>query len=103
VEQNYQTIDAAVTAMAVPEAVSVALAEVVADVREGLLAMAVGAGLQVMAAMMAADVTAVCGPKGKHNPDRKACAARRREGVGCSRWPAGAGRAAADARGRRCR
>jgi hypothetical protein len=33
VEQNYQTIDAAVTAMAVPEAVSVALGEIVADKR----------------------------------------------------------------------
>jgi putative transposase len=32
----------------------------------------VGAGLQVMAALMEADVTAVCGPKGKHNPDRTA-------------------------------
>ena len=71
-KQNYQTIDAAATALAVPEAVSVALGEVVADVREGLLAMAVGAGLQVMAAMMAEDVTAVCGPKGKHDPARAA-------------------------------
>jgi transposase-like protein len=72
VKQNYQTIDAAVTAMAVPEAVTVALGEIVADVREGLLAMAVGTGLQVMAAMMDADVTAACGPKGRHDPDRTA-------------------------------
>ena len=71
-KQNYQTIDVAVTALAVPDAVSVALGEVVADVREGLLAMAVGTGLQVMAAMMDADVTAVCGPKGKHDPARSA-------------------------------
>jgi transposase-like protein len=40
--------------------------------REGLLALAVGAGLQVMAQLMDADVTAVCGPKGKHDPDRAA-------------------------------
>jgi putative transposase len=72
VKQNYQMIDAAATALAVPEAVSVALGELVADVREGLLAMAVGTGLQVMAAMMDADVTAVCGPKGKHDPVRAA-------------------------------
>jgi transposase-like protein len=72
VKQNYQTIDVAVRALAVPDAVSVALGEVVADVREGLLAMAVGTGLQVMAAMMDADVTAVCGPKGKHDPARSA-------------------------------
>jgi putative transposase len=72
VKQNYQTIDAAATAMGVPESVGVALGEVVADVREGLLAMAVGTGLQVMTAMMDADVSAVCGPRGKHDPGRAA-------------------------------
>jgi putative transposase len=56
----------------VPDVVSVAMSEIAADVREGLLAIAVGAGLQVMAAMMAADVVAVCGPKGRHDPDRTA-------------------------------
>jgi len=58
--------------VSVPDVVSVAMSEIAADVREGLLALAVGAGLQVMAAMMAADVEAVCGPKGKHDPDRTA-------------------------------
>jgi hypothetical protein len=70
VKQNYQTIDAAVQALAMPESVSVAIGEIVADVREGLLAMAVGTGLQVLVAMMDADVAAVCGPKGKHDPNR---------------------------------
>ena len=56
----------------VPEVVSVAMREIAADLREGLLAMAVGAGLQVMAAMMAADVDALCGPRGRHDPDRTA-------------------------------
>ena len=56
----------------VPDVVSVAMNEIAADVREGLLAIAVGAGLQVMAAMMAADVDAVCGPRGKHDRDRTA-------------------------------
>jgi len=37
-------------------------------VQEGLLAMAVGTGLQVMAAMMSADLEAACGPRGKHDP-----------------------------------
>ncbi|MEP6648606.1 MAG: IS256 family transposase, partial [Lapillicoccus sp.] len=46
-----------------PEAVSVAMAELAGDVREGLLAMAVGTGLQVMAAMMNCDVEAVCRPR----------------------------------------
>ena len=72
VKQNYQTSDAAVKALAMPESVSVAIGEVVADVGEGLLAMAVGAGLQVMVAMMDAEVAAVCGPKGKHDPHRTA-------------------------------
>jgi putative transposase len=70
VKQNYQMIDAAVQALAMPESVSVAIGEIVADVREGLLAMAVGTGLQVLVAMMDADVAAVCGPKGKHDPNR---------------------------------
>jgi hypothetical protein len=56
----------------VPDVVSVAMDQIAADVREGLLAIAVGAGLQVMAAMMAADADGVCGPRGKHDPDRSA-------------------------------
>ncbi len=51
--------------LAVPEQVNVVMAEVAADMREGLLALAVGTGLQVMTALMAADVTALAGPKGK--------------------------------------
>jgi putative transposase len=64
----------AVSAMTpvLPEAVSVAMAELAADVQEGLLAMAVGAGLQVMVAMMNADVEAVCGPKGRRDQERAA-------------------------------
>src|SRR4051794_5270019 len=45
--------------------------EIAADLREGLLALAVGAGLQVMQQLMEADVTAVCG-RGQHDPDRTA-------------------------------
>ncbi len=56
----------------VPEQVSVALDELTGELREGLLALAVGTGLQVMAAMMESDVTAVCGPKGRHDPERGA-------------------------------
>jgi len=57
-------------AMVVPEQVAVALNEIVADVGEGLLALAVGAGLQVMAAMFADNVAQLCGAKGKHDPAR---------------------------------
>jgi putative transposase len=58
------------TEPAVPEQVSVALAELAEEVQEGLLALAVGTGLQVMTVMMEADVTAACGPKGRHDPER---------------------------------
>lgn len=57
---------------AVPERVSVAMAEIAGSMREGLLALAVGTGLQVMQTLMEADVTALAGPKGKHDPDRTA-------------------------------
>jgi putative transposase len=50
----------------------VAVAEIAENMREGLLAPAVGAGLQVMAALMEADVSALAGPKGKHNVARTA-------------------------------
>src|SRR3954468_15917443 len=56
----------------VPERVSVAMAEIVDSMREGLLALAVGTGLQVMQALMEADVTTLAGPKGRHDPGRTA-------------------------------
>ena len=56
--------------LAVPDAVTIAMGEIAEDMREGLLALAVGAGLQVMASLMEADVTKVCGPRSKHNPHR---------------------------------
>ncbi len=59
-----------VAAMVVPEQVNVALNEIAADVGEGLLALAVGAGLQVMAAMFTDNVAQLCGTKGKHDPER---------------------------------
>jgi putative transposase len=58
--------------VSVPEHVNVVMAEVAADLREGLLALAVGAGLQVMTALMEADVTALAGPRGKHDAGRVA-------------------------------
>ena len=70
--KRYQTTSCDANALAVPGRVSVAMAEIAADMREGLLALAVGAGLQVMEQLMDADVTAACGPRGKHDPDRAA-------------------------------
>jgi putative transposase len=61
-----------VDASALPERVSVAMGEIAENMHEGLLALAVGAGLQVMAALMEADVTALAGPKGKHDATRTA-------------------------------
>jgi putative transposase len=56
--------------VAVPEQVIVSMAEIAGAAREGLLALAVGTGLQVMAAMFDEDVTRLCGPDGRHNADR---------------------------------
>jgi putative transposase len=56
--------------IAVPEQVVVSMAEIAESVKEGLLALAVGTGLQVMTAMFAGDAERVCGPDGKHNPER---------------------------------
>ena len=58
--------------LAVPDEVTVAMGEIADDMREGLLALAVGAGLQVMGSLMAADVAKACGPRGKHDPERTA-------------------------------
>ena len=52
---------------AISERVSVAMSEIAENMHEGLLALAVGAGLQVMQALMEADVSTLAGPKGKHN------------------------------------
>ncbi len=70
--KKYQTEEFDTSTLAVPEQVSVAMDQIAADTREGLLALAVGAGLQVMGQLMEADVAAVCGPKGKHDPERAA-------------------------------
>ena len=70
--KKYQTKAIDTNLLAVPEQVSIVMDEIAADMREGLLALAVGAGLQVMAQLMQADVTAVCGPRGRHDPDRTA-------------------------------
>jgi transposase-like protein len=74
VKKNYQTKApcAAPTGLDLPDTVSLAMDDLAETVREGLLALAVGAGLQVMQVMMADSVTALCGPKGRHDADRSA-------------------------------
>jgi transposase-like protein len=71
VKKNYQTKTAPVD-LTVPDAVTVAMAELADSMREGLLALAVGAGLQVIQVMMSENVVGLCGPKGAHDPDRSA-------------------------------
>ena len=56
--------------IAVPEQVIVSMAEIAESAKEGLLALAVGTGLQVMAAMFSEDAERLCGPDGRHNPGR---------------------------------
>jgi putative transposase len=71
-KKSSQNQPADATAPAVPERVSVAMAEIAENLQEGLLALAVGAGLQVMQALMEADVAALAGPRGQHDPVRTA-------------------------------
>lgn len=55
-----------------PEQVTLAVAELAGAARQGLLALAVGTGLQVLQAMLEEDVARLVGAKGRHNPDRTA-------------------------------
>ncbi|HET6950930.1 MAG TPA: IS256 family transposase [Acidimicrobiales bacterium] len=57
---------------ALPESVRIAMVDLAETAREGLMALAVGTGLQVMGVLMEHDVAAVAGPKGKWNPERTA-------------------------------
>jgi transposase-like protein len=53
-----------------PPRIQEALGELVGAAKEGLLALSVGVGLGVLEELMAEEVDEVCGPKGKHDPDR---------------------------------
>jgi transposase-like protein len=55
-----------------PGEVTLALADVAATMRDGLLAMSCAAGLAVMNEIMHAELTGKLGPKGKHLPERPA-------------------------------
>jgi putative transposase len=71
-KDTHRTATADRAELQLPERVSVAVAELAGAAREGLLALAVGTGLQVLQAMLAEDVARLVGPKGRHNPDRTA-------------------------------
>jgi hypothetical protein len=59
--QRTATIDHA--QLQLPEQVTVAVAELAGAAREGLLALAVGTGLQVLQAMLQEDVARLVGPR----------------------------------------
>jgi putative transposase len=59
-------------AVPVPDAVQLAMDDIAGAMREGLLALAVGAGFGVMAALFEESVTALAGPKGRHDASRVA-------------------------------
>jgi putative transposase len=70
-KKNYQTKNAA-AAIAVPDTIAVAMTHLADELREGLLALAVGTGLQLMDAILEESVTALCGQRGRHDPGRTA-------------------------------
>jgi putative transposase len=55
-----------------PEQVQLALCDIAGSVKEGLMAVAVGAGLAVLHECMEYEVQRVVGPKGRHDADRTA-------------------------------
>lgn len=55
-----------------PESVQVSLAELAGAAKEGLLAFAVGVGLETFRTLLAEDVTTIVGLKGRHDPNRTA-------------------------------
>ena len=71
-KKDYQTksVTAAAAGFVMPDTVSVAMSELTENVKGRLLALAVGAGLQVMHVLMAESASGVCGPKGRHDPER---------------------------------
>jgi putative transposase len=69
-DTHHTTVDRA--QLQLPERVTVAVAELATAAREGLLALAVGTGLQVLEIMLAEDVARLVGAKGRHIPERSA-------------------------------
>jgi putative transposase len=55
-----------------PERVEQALGELADQAREGLMALSVAVGLRVLGQLMEEEVEEIAGPKGRHDPDRRA-------------------------------
>ena len=58
--------------LSLPGEVQLGLDDLAGSVREGLLALSVGVGLKVLEELLAEELSAVVGPKGKHDPARTA-------------------------------
>ena len=71
--KHYQNEEIDTSQPAVPDTVSVALAKLAGELREGLLALAVGTGLQVLTAIMEEDVAATCGRRAATTPSALRC------------------------------
>ena len=65
-------VEADLASLMLPEQVQVSLAEIAGQAKEGLLALAVGAGLAVLQETMEWEVEQIVGPKGRHDSDRAA-------------------------------
>ena len=63
------TVDEA-SQLDLPDEVQIEIAGLAGKMREGLLALSVGVGLEVMNELIAEELSALCGPKGKHDPER---------------------------------
>lgn len=64
--------DAAAVAVGLPTEATIALEDVAGAIREGLLAFSCSAGLLVMQQLMAEEMTAKVGPKGRHDREQVA-------------------------------
>jgi len=85
--------------LVLPESVQISLEGLAGDVRKGLLALSVSAGLAVIDAIMQEEIAEACGPKGKHDPERVAVRHTAEQIVAQDSWPEGRGDEAADAVG----
>ena len=76
-------------AVALPDTVTVAIAELAGELEEGLLAFVVGAGLKVLDVILEAEATALAGPEGPPRPRPRGRAPRERRRAGDAGRPPG--------------
>jgi putative transposase len=72
VKSNVSLAQASSEETVLPERIQEALGQLVGAAKEGLLALSVGVGLGVLAELLEEEVDGVVGPKGRHNPERRA-------------------------------